>query len=63
MAMPQRHVEIEAHYLAVVSMARRDACRGAYHSVGADQDIYQHAYRQARREMAAGDPRAEKPTK
>ncbi len=63
MAMPQRHVEVEAHYLAVVSMARRDACRGVHHSVGADQDIYQHAYRQARLEMAGDGPRAGKPTK
>ncbi len=62
MAMPQRRVEVEVHYLAVVSMARRDACQGVYRSVDPDQDIYQHAHRQARREMTVNGGRAEKPT-
>ena len=60
MPMPQRHVEAEARYLIVVARARRDACLGVYRSVGPDQDIYQHAYRQARRELISNShaPRA-----
>jgi len=56
--MPQRHVEAETHYLTVVSRARRDAGLGVYRSVGPDQDIYQHAHRLARRELAIGTRRA-----
>ncbi len=52
MPMSQKHVEVEAHYLAVVARARRDAALGVYRSVDPDEDIYYRAYREACRELA-----------